>query len=48
MGDGSLQKVALLVGLILIVIPDPATTTTGLLVTAGSVGMEGAAAVEGA
>jgi hypothetical protein len=43
MAEGTLHKIALLVGLLLIFIPEPATTTTGLLITAGSVGMDGAA-----
>lgn len=41
MSKGSLSRVALLVGLLLIVIPDPATTGTGLAITAASVGIEG-------
>ncbi|USZ73236.1 hypothetical protein [Natronosalvus halobius] len=36
---GGLSKVALLVGLVLIVIPEPATTATGLAITTASVGV---------
>lgn len=42
MSQGSLSRVGLLVGLLLIVIPEPTTTGTGLAITAASVGLEGA------
>ncbi|WP_306056974.1 hypothetical protein [Natronococcus wangiae] len=36
---GDLSKIALLVGLLLIVFPEPATTATGLAITTASVGV---------
>lgn len=39
MANGNLSKVGILVGLILIVIPEPATTMTGALLVTASTGV---------
>jgi hypothetical protein len=47
MPDSDVALVALAVGLLLIFIPEPATTATGMMITTASVGVEVADNVQG-